>query len=285
MHSRRTRILVTLAACLLVALSVLRPFDRASEAYLDTAMRNALVTFAVARVLNAGISVVQATDVSFSPAGIGVTVAPGEVLDPLNDLIEQFSWVMLVAASSVGIQKLLLAIGGSLQFSVLITAALALYLLALWHPGLRRSRFMRFAYVAAAVLVALRFSMAIVLLGNEMVYRQFLEHDYREASAGLDIAKEKIESLSAEREAAQSEVVPGGESGFSDRMRGLWNGAAEKLNPARHLEALKTAASEATDHVIRLIVVFVLQTVLLPLLFLWGLYRTVAGFIGVRGGI
>ncbi len=37
-----------------------------------------------------------------------VIVAIGEVLDPINDLVEQFSLVMLASMTSLGIQKILL---------------------------------------------------------------------------------------------------------------------------------------------------------------------------------
>lgn len=276
MPHRTSRLLATALALALVALSLLRPFERPGEDYLDQALRNALVTFAVARVLNAGISVVQGTELAFSPAGVGVTLSPGEVLDPLNDLVERFSWVMLVAASSLGIQKLLLGIGASPQFSLLMAAALTLYLLALWHPRWREGRLRRAGFRLAAILVAVRFGMGLVLLGNELVYRQFIEPDYQQAAAGLEAARLRIEALGLEQEATGSAEAGAEEESLSQRMRSLWNGAGESLNPVRHLQALKAAAAEATDHIIRLIVVFLMQTLLLPLLFLWALYKSVA---------
>jgi hypothetical protein len=40
-----------------------------------------------------------------------------------------------------------------------------------------------------------------------------------------------------------------------------------------HIERYKEAAAEASEHAINLIVIFVLQTLLLPLLFLWMIIR------------
>lgn len=65
----------------------------------------------MARGLNAVVSVAQGTELSIEPVGVGVTLAPGEILDPLNDLIEQVSTVLLIASASIGIQKIVVGIG------------------------------------------------------------------------------------------------------------------------------------------------------------------------------
>ena len=38
---------------------------------------------------------------------VGVVLTAGEILDPLNDLVERFSWIVLLAASSLALQLLL----------------------------------------------------------------------------------------------------------------------------------------------------------------------------------
>ncbi len=70
-------------------------------------MKRALVTFALTRTLNGVISVAQGTQLAFEPAGVGVVISAGEILDPLNDLVEQFSWLTLLAATSLGVQIML----------------------------------------------------------------------------------------------------------------------------------------------------------------------------------
>ena len=72
--------------------------DDASEQYAQQSLNRALVTFTAARALNGVISVAQGTEVAVEPGGVGVIMTPGQVLDPINDLIERFSSVMLVAA-------------------------------------------------------------------------------------------------------------------------------------------------------------------------------------------
>ena len=84
--------------------------DSVSQQYADQSLTRALVTFTAARALNAVISVAQGTEVAVEPGGVGVILTPGQVLDPINDLIEQFSGIMLIAATSIGLQIILLEI-------------------------------------------------------------------------------------------------------------------------------------------------------------------------------
>jgi hypothetical protein len=90
--------------------------DAAARAYLDLSMADSLVVYATARGLNAVISVIQSVHLSFS-LGAGVGLNLGEMLDPLNDLIERFSTFVLYGLAAIGLQKLLLLASGSLAGS------------------------------------------------------------------------------------------------------------------------------------------------------------------------
>ncbi len=110
----------TLLAILLAAW-VLR-IDDAALHEVDAGWKRALATFAVARALNAVISVAQGTELAVQPAGLGVTLAPGQALDPINDLIEQFSTLMLLASVAFGAQRVLIGIGAWWPMSLALTA-------------------------------------------------------------------------------------------------------------------------------------------------------------------
>ena len=92
----------------LLTLGITNTLDNRAQGQLEISFENALTTFAVARGINAVISVVQGTEVAIEPGGLGVILTPGEILDPANDLIERFSWVVLAAGTSIGAQIILL---------------------------------------------------------------------------------------------------------------------------------------------------------------------------------
>ncbi|MDX1592852.1 MAG: hypothetical protein R3298_01300 [Gammaproteobacteria bacterium] len=111
-----------LVAALLLTLAT--PFPERNAAYLDAAAERALASFAIARGLNGVISVIQETEVGFS-LGVRGSLEPGQVLDPLNDLVERFSLVALAAATLLWSLKLL---GAFVVTPWPLVAALALWL-------------------------------------------------------------------------------------------------------------------------------------------------------------
>jgi len=88
----------------------------------------------LARGFNAVVSVFQESEVQLEPAGVGVSLALGQALDPINDLVERFSWVMLASLTSLGIQKFLIEITPFLSIQILLLLALCALL-----AGLRKS--------------------------------------------------------------------------------------------------------------------------------------------------
>jgi hypothetical protein len=66
----------------------------------DAGLKRALVSFATARALNGVISVVQGTEIVAQPLGVGVTLTPGQLLAPINELVKHFSDLMLAASMS-----------------------------------------------------------------------------------------------------------------------------------------------------------------------------------------
>ena len=70
-----------------IAFSSVTSVDRFAETEYQALFQRALVTFALARTLNGVISAVQGTELALQPAGVGVTLTPGEILDPVNDLV------------------------------------------------------------------------------------------------------------------------------------------------------------------------------------------------------
>jgi hypothetical protein len=69
----KKRLLWTAVIVLAVAGAVTGHVDKASEEQAENALKNALVTFAVARTLNGVISVAQGTEVALEPGAVGVS--------------------------------------------------------------------------------------------------------------------------------------------------------------------------------------------------------------------
>lgn len=254
-----------------VALSSVTSVDRYAEREYEALFQRALVTFALARTLNGLISAVQGTELALQPAGVGVTLTPGEILDPVNDLVERFSWIMLGATISLGIQQVLLDVGQWWGVRLLVAAlGLAWLFFRLrrgkesgeGRPGLERALLQ-----ALIVTLFIRFAVPVAMIANEALYQLFLEGRYTESAEVIESAGEQLEQT-VER-AADADVASGEEPGLWGSIgRGLTS-TREALDFSQRLARVQARATEVIEHLIQLSVVFVLQTGILPIAFLW----------------
>jgi hypothetical protein len=258
------KIFWTLLAVISAAAALTGVVDTTSGELADKALKRALVTFAVARTLNGVISVAQGTEVAVEPAGIGVILGVGQILDPINDLIERFSSVMLVAASSIGLQLLLLNISAAWGLTVLLVAASVGAVVALWSPGVARSRWGPMLLRAFLVMFFLRFAVPLLVIGSNFVFDTFLAGEQAEATQALEATRSEIEELEEE-----ARVEPPEDQGWRDRLSSMLDESLQSMNVSERMERLQGAASNASEHIVTLIAIFVLETVLLPLVFLW----------------
>jgi len=237
--------------------------------YTQQALKRALVTFAIARGLNAVISVAQGTEVSIEPAGVGVNFTPGQILDPLNDLIEWFSWVMLMAATSLGIQELLLTILSAKAFTWVLIAVAAISGLLMW----RRHQFPALQTWLSRLLLLLlvvRFSVPLMALASEGLYTAFMSERYDVSRQSIQSVTEKIGEVNRSAESAAQAAEDDSLLGTAKR---LYESTVATLDVSSYVERYQAAAADVSEQVVNLIVVFVMQTVLLPLLFLWGVVQ------------
>lgn len=271
------RLLLSALAGTVIAIAFLGTVDKQGEIYTDAAFNRALITFGVARGINGVISVAQGTEVAVHPAGFGVNFTPGQILDPINDVIEQFSWVMLASTASLGIQKIFLGISASWVASALLALLLAIGVGIVWWPQLLSPTIKGYAKSLLLVVVFIRFSVPVAAIGSELLYDVFLAQQYTESTQKLEQTKEAISTLSQQN---KEELADNVEEGMLDRAKRWLDSASEAIDMEARFEQYTQAAADATRHTINLIVVFVIQTVIFPLLFLWIVYR----FLKTLGG-
>ncbi|ALP53316.1 hypothetical protein Tel_09200 [Candidatus Tenderia electrophaga] len=270
MAAKQLRILFTIIFVIAFGLIATQALDERGQEYTDDALQRSLLTFGVARALNGVISVAQGTEIALQPAGVGLTFTPGQILDPINDLVERFSWVMLMSSASIGIQKTLLMISawpwfsGTTLFILICTTAM------LWLPKTQSRPATKFMLKLSLLVLVLRLSVPCIAIGSEWVYQGFLAPQYNEATAKLEKTKQNIGQINE----SITDTEPAGKASGSiwKNATQLYRSASKQVDIDAQLERLKIAAAEISEYLIDLIVVFVFQTVLLPLIFLGGLY-------------
>jgi len=255
---------------LLAFFSVSKIFDSFSvdsfgERYTEEGLTRSLAAFGIAKGLNGLISVVQGTEVAVEPVGVGVILTPGQILDPVNDLIERFSWVMLICTTSLGIQSILLSIFSSFYFSIAVALTLFVLVLFIWIQPQSSAVLKNIFYRLAIFLIILRFFIPLMAIASDALYKAFLEPTYIESKQQLEQSNTTIANLS-DNQKINKETT---DKSWFEVMSSSIDSVMESLDVDRYYEQLKVEADNLTGHIIDLIVVFTMQTILFPLIFIW----------------
>jgi hypothetical protein len=270
----RRKVLWTIVVFASIAIAGSGIVDDAAGDLAEDAFKRALLTFAVARTLNGVISLAQGTELALEPGGVGVNLGVGEVLDPVNDLVEQFSGVMLVAASSLGLQNVLLRITAWWGCTALLVGAGLVALVLTWWPGPIERRVSTFGMRLLMLVLVLRFIVPALVIGTNVVTKQFLEDEQRTATAALEAASEEIEEISEEAAPPRST-----DRSMLERFGDSVRDTLESMDVDGRLERLRMSLATASEHIVNLIVLFVLQTILLPIAFVWLIVELLKGAI------
>jgi len=261
--SRITRWLLVVLVSVTVLLSALTPVDRLAAAEYDSLFERALITFALARTLNGVISAVQGTELALQPAGVGVTLTPGQALDPINDLVERFSWIMLGATLSLGVQQVLLHVGQWWGVKLLLGL---LGLAWFWARMYRRGKSEKVLLRVFIIVVFIRFAVPMAMIANEGLYRLFLESRYVESTQVIETAGSEIQQATeTETETEISEA----ETSMLDSLGRMFEDTRDSMDFKNNVAYIGERASDLIEHLIQLAVVFILQTGILPIAFLW----------------
>lgn len=241
-------------------------FDTYGEKYTEEGLTRSSAAFIIAKGLNGAISVVQGTEIAMEPAGIGLILTPGQILDPINDLVERFSWVMLICTTSIGIQTILLAIFSSLFFSVVVAILLFLMVLFLWKYQASSINLRNILYRVTAFIIILRFFIPIMAITSDGLYKAFLEQTYTISRDHLEKSETTITNLSKDNQQINNEAI---DKSWYERLSNSINDAIDSIDVNTRVEQLEKEAEDLTKHIINLIVVFTMQTILFPLIFIW----------------
>lgn len=266
-----------LLACVVIVVSVLAwlpVLETASIKQSEKGLERALTVYAAARAVNAVISFAQGTSVSVEPFGVGAELTVGEMLDPINDLVEQLSSLMLLASVAFGVQILLIQVGAHWVVALLLTtAAIGLFGLRLW-----KGRSPEWLLRLVVALVIVRFAVPAYALASEAVYAGFLASDYQVASQQFKRSDDALQAI--ERDATGDPTATSA-GAASPTFFKRWVPSIPDFRKFKHDVA--RVAETSVKHAIDLIKLFAMQTVVLPLLFLWLLRALCRGLVLAPG--
>jgi hypothetical protein len=235
--------------------------DRADRYFRDTTT-DAALAYATVRGVNAVVSVLKESAVEVSPAGVGLSIAAGQILDPIDDLTERLSLVLVTALVSLGLQKLVMEIGQQAP-PVLLALVALLLIIPLWLKGGRRIPLAERLLKIGAVLIVLRLLLPLSSLVSDTLYHSLLKDD-------MVAAKIQLSTLSSQQQ------VIGGFDGTEENgiISSFTTSAREKIESARNVyRRIAASGDEIIDALLVLttlyVSLFILQVIVIPIATLW----------------
>lgn len=247
--------------------------DRSSEYFISAIVR-AGVAYATCRTVNAAVSVLQESTLQVEPAGVGVSLAVGQILDPINDMTERVSSILVMVVVSLGVQKLIYEIAiycVPLLLAVLLVVAGCLFL----FDGRKVALLRRHIFMLMLFVSVFRFFLPLSAFCGDILAERFFNPQIAVVRENLAVGTKGIEELC---NLSLPEV---------DGVMGTIENSASflKEKSAAFRRALAVTSGNMEDLVQNLLNLaflyvgfFVVQVVLLPLGFFWILYRLAISF-------
>ena len=102
-------------------------------------------------------------------------------------------------------------------------------------------------------------------ISTTLVFNSFLAEEHAAATQALEQTGTEIEEIAEQTTPPEPQEDPS----LVDQLGSMLGEGLRSLNARERIEQLRVRVADAVEHFINLIVIFVFQTVLLPLAFLW----------------
>lgn len=260
------KILIVLLSIVIVLIAFSYSLDMKGKELVENSFSQSVIVFGSAKGLNAVISLAQGTEVDLP----FLTVAVGEVLDPVNDLVEQFSLVMLASMVSLGIQKIMMNFVTTDSYNYILFFFIVVVNVWLFIRFNKDEQSRILFFKITVILVFLRFAVPFLGIANEYAYESFVKQEYniKVLNENIISVKENVNQVMQNTlEKKDDNTIVGKISTFTEKFDSKYYDTK--------IEEYKKAVDNSSEYIIGLIIAFIFQTILLPLLFLFLLYHFV----------
>ncbi|MGC8522889.1 MAG: hypothetical protein ACP5M5_01235 [Acidibrevibacterium sp.] len=160
--------------------------------YLDNSNEKAISTFVILRIFNSVISELESGDVKISLPLLNAEIHPFKTLQPIEELVEQLSDVMLISITSISAQRLLIQVSRALALTIILPLGCVFFIIgSYFHQisisfgrSLTLGRFMIF------LAIFLRFAIPVSGWAGDLLTEHFLTKNYGDSFTALrEIAK------------------------------------------------------------------------------------------------
>jgi hypothetical protein len=247
--------------------------DQQSDTYFSSTLKTTTLAYATTRGINAVVSVLKESEIDVAPAGVGLTIAAGQILDPIDDMTERLSDVIVLAIISLGIQKIGFELGQAVTFK-LVALLMLLFIPVIWLNLRKPSAVLRLVVGISYILLALRFLLPLSSLLNQYLYDELFQEQIAASTATLSVLSsdyKELSSLETEENKGFISSMTGGASRKIQQTKQIWS---------RVIDNAETIVTALLTLMTLYVGVFVMQVLLIPLSML-GLLLLLANYVGM----
>ena len=272
-------VLVVIALAIFIFPGLKLPYlDQEADTYFSETITKAGLAYGVCRVVNASVSVIKESQIQIEPAGLGVSIAAGQALDPLDDMTERASDILVTAIVSLGIQKIAYEL--SVEFSPVLIAT---FLMAFVMTTIFKSK--RVKAIREIILKSIVFiAVARLCLPTASIISSYLNSRY--FSPEITKVKDEIAMSSPAMERLKDMRMPKVDGVLGTVKKGF-NFVDEKTSDLG--TALKKMVQNMENMVTNLlqlsylyVALFIIQVILLPIGTFWLLSRIINALLGTN---
>ncbi len=266
----KTILLLTAAVVLLNFPGLKLPYiDKNTDEYFTESMTKAGLAYGVCRVVNASVSVIKESQIQVEPAGLGVTLAAGQVLDPLDDMTERASAILVTAIVSLGIQKIVYELS-TVYAPPVIGVLLIIFTAISLIKGEKAFRFRRIFLNFVILFAVLRLCLPASSIINSFLHENYFAPQISEANEKLTIVTPELERL---KEMTMPEA-----DGVLDTVQNGFKFVTEKTSDlGKALKAMIANMGSMVSNLIKLsylyVAIFVVQVIFIPMGVFWIMTR------------
>jgi len=160
---------IVLSLLALLAIAWLNILDTQAVSFNNETKKDVIVTLAITRSINAALSVVQNSSLLLG-VGVQVDMAIGQVVNPINDFLDRFSWVLLFSLISLGLQTLFIYLIQAPIFNALLTFVVIGVIISFY----KKFEYSDILYKFMWILLFLRFAIPVIDLANGYIYQNMM---------------------------------------------------------------------------------------------------------------
>ncbi len=255
--------------------------DSTTDGYFRESISKAGVAYATCRLVNASVSIIKDSCLNLEPAGVGITLAIGQALDPIDDMTERVSDVIVTAITSLGVQKLAYEISVSLAPPIL-TMFLLLLSILIWFENQRSATIQKAMIDFMLLILIARFTLPISAITNNYIQEHFFEEKISNANKELALGSTELDKL---MEFSLPEI---------DGVLGTVKNSASflKRKSLEFKNALINTVSDTGNIIENLLKltflyfgVFLIQVIALPIIVFWLFVKFISSLFGTKAPV